>query len=510
MQVTFDPSRDVFVWRGRFEQRGVPEQAGFQWEGSRWVAYSVEVALRLAPYLNEEARAAIAYKQARIAASRAADSDLEVPTPAGCELAAYQKAGIDYALGAYARGQAGVIIGDEMGLGKTVQALGFVNALRLTNVLVICPASLKINWQREADRWLADPFLSVGVADPKRGLPDDDMVVCNYDILGRLPLRERQWDVIIVDEAHLIKNPDAQRTRETLAIPTPFRLFLTGTPVLNRPVELWPLLHACAPEVWGDYGAFVGKYCGAHMRRIGRKTVLDVRGASNLGELRERLRGTVMVRRSKRDVLHQLPEKRHEVLVLPRDGAETLLREESRLWARLTPEEAAQALDAGKTPSLEGLAEVRRKLGEAKVRPALEYIRGCLEGEGKLVIFAVHRAVLEALRAALPGAAMVHGGTPLAVRQEAVDRFQRDPQVRVFLGQIQAAGVGLTLTASSHAIFVEQSWSPSEMQQAEDRIHRRGQSRGVLITRVVFDLSLDALLFKISAKKSRVLEKVVG
>lgn len=238
--------------------------------------------------------------------------------------------------------------------------------------------------------------------------------------------------------------------------------------------------------------------------------MLDVRGASNLGELRERLRATVMVRRKKSAVLGQLPEKRHEVLVLPRDGAETLLREEARLWARLTHEEAAQALEAGKMPPIEGLAEVRRKLGEAKVRPALEYIRGCLEGGEKLVVFAVHRAVLEALRVALPGAVMIHGDVPLAMRQEAVDQFQRDPQVRVFLGQIQAAGVGLTLTASSHAVFVEQSWSPMEMQQAEDRVHRRGQHRGVLITRVVFDLSLDAQMLRIAAKKSRVLERALG
>lgn len=532
---------------------------GLRWDpASRcwWTADESKALAVNAPNRVEVAEAARAAKvaAARVkaeavevacAASRATDApDASVPVPEGRALLPYQRAGIAYALA-----RTNVLVGDEMGLGKTVQALGVVNAdASAHRVLVVCPASLKLNWKREAERWLVRPA-EVRVLDSKAKAADfvaprgrDLVVVVNYDILGKLrePLRAEPWDVLVCDEAHALKNPRALRTREVLGargpaaravapIPARRRVFLTGTPIVNRPIELWPLVEALDPEGLGkNFMAYARRYCGAYQKSIGRKLVWDFGGASNLDELQAKARTAFMVRRLKADVLTDLPPKRRQVVVLPADTVpESLRRSESQAWAfhedylaRVEADRdlaaargddagyaaAAARLRAAEKVAFDEMAAVRRDLAVAKVPAILEHLEHAVEG-GKVVFMCHHHEVAEAVAKHFGAeAVMVHGGIPVEDRQAAVDAFQTRSDVRVFVGTIRAAGVGLTLTAAAHVVFGELDWVPGNVSQAEDRCHRIGQRNSVLVQHLVVDGSLDARFVETLLAKQAVLD----
>ncbi|MDD5719965.1 MAG: SNF2-related protein, partial [Candidatus Krumholzibacteria bacterium] len=247
-----------------------------------------------------------------------------LPVPAGLEYLPYQAEGIEFALG-----RRNTLIADEMGLGKTIQALGVINALDIRRVLIVCPASLRINWAREARKWLCRRREICIVNEKNTVLAGAEIVICNYDRVWDYwdRLAAVHWDLLIGDEAHYLKNPKSQRAKASLggmiktalgnkrkrgiaASAARLRL-LTGTPILNKPIELYPLLKALDRERWGQAWLwYATRYCAATRQRVGRdKEVWDTSGASNLDELQRILRGTVMIRRRKMDVLKDLPPK---------------------------------------------------------------------------------------------------------------------------------------------------------------------------------------------------------
>lgn len=504
-QITVTREGDRYVARFPFsyETKDYVKAVGFRFDGERkyWYTTDASVAAKLDP----------AASAALVASSCATDAAIDVPAPAGLSYLPYQKAGI-----AYAMGRRDTLIGDEMGLGKTIQALGLINAdPSIKNVLVICPASLKINWQREMERWLVRP-MSVGVTNGG-AFPDTDIVIVNYDILAkhRAAIDAVAWDLAIFDEAHFLKNSKAQRTRLVLGhwdrdeakrispIAARRRLFLTGTPIVNRPVELWPLVQAMNPTGLGRVGflKYAQRYCNATKTRFG----WDFSGASNLDELQRRLRESVMVRRLKADVLTELPAKRRQIMVMP---APDDLRD--TLAAEIEAYDAYEAAkDAGlqeRTATFTRLSDLRHRTALAKVPLALDHIRAMLEEVGKLVIFAHHHDVIEALHNGLEeyGVVSLTGEDGMQARQEAVDAFQAG-KARVFIGSIQAAGVGLTLTAAQTVCFCEMSWVPGEMSQSEDRLHRIGQTGSVLVQHLVLNDSLDARMARIIVEKQAVI-----
>lgn len=365
-----------------------------------------------------------------------------------------------------------------------------------------------LNWQREANKWLT------------RRIGFD---VINYDRLKQIAPAE-PYDLLVADEAQYLKNPAAKRTKLFFAIPAKRTLFLTGTPILNRPIELFTMLQRLDPlDLGADKWAFAHKYCGAKEKEVTivkrnpktgkvisveRKMVWDFNGASNLDELQEKMRSKFMVRRLKKDVLKELPAKRRQIIPLDRSGAEKLLLAEQKLARQIGFEEMARKLESGGAVAMTEMSKVRHELGLAKVDTAIDHITDVLENTSKVVVFAHHRDVIEELHRAFQGAGMVsvHGGVPATLRQRYVDVFQSNPNCRVFIGQIQAAGVGITLTAASTVIFVEQDWVPGNMSQAEDRCHRIGQQESVLVQYLVFDGSLDATMAQTLIKKSRVAE----
>ena len=554
-----EPVDGLFVMRSGYEQRDVPKGAGFRWHGGRcrregclvcehelapiWWTDDVLKALELSEHADEELLASIRERagpateardralelarreeqkrkleQARtLKASRARDADIDVPRPEGAEYLPYQRAAI-----AFATDRQHTLLADEMGLGKTVEALGVVNAdASAQRVLVVCPASLKLNWARECERWLVGER-TVGVAG--RTFPRGaDVVIVNYEILGkwRAELRET-WDVLVVDECHYVKNKQAQRSKRLYALQARRKLFLTGTPILNRPVELWAVVNHLAPDEFDSFWPFAKRYCKPCKNRYG----WDFSGADQLDELHERLCSTIMVRRTKAQVLDDLPPKRRQVIELASDGMSALIAVETEAWqehrrrldelravgkgAGEASEAELAALRAGVNLAFGELAKLRQATALAKVPLVVEHVRSALESSGKVVVFAHHRAVIAELAEPFGDEAVtLTGDDPIATRQAAVDRFQEDAGCRVFIGSITAAGFGLTLTASSHVVFAELDWVPAHLTQAEDRTHRIGQQESVLVQHLVLQDSLDARMVGALLRKQRVIDEVV-
>ena len=552
---------DVFVLDSSYEERATAKAAGFWWHpgrgkcdrrrcqacaagvGASWWTRDVATAARLVEHADDEARAALGAVAARVEASRAADADVEIPAPEGQAYLPFQKAGI-----AYSMQRSRTLLADEMGLGKTIQALGVVNATpAIRSVLVVCPATLRLNWKREATRWLVRPFAMhvVGLDDGSVPTEGDRLVVVNYErVKGKTgaALMAQQWDLLVVDECHYAKSGrKAQRAVavlgaaarrgkpkiDGLADRADRLLLLTGTPILNRPVEAQPLLAACDPA-FGGFG-FLRRYCDAQQTKWG--WTFD--GATHLDELQQKARASCMVRRLKADVLTELPAKRRQIVEVALNGAAGAVAAESRAWDAhedaLAGLQAAADLahasgDAGAyeaavarlrdeaQAAFTEMARLRHATAVAKIPAAVAHCVDVLDGgDGKLVVWAHHHDVVDALAEGLTeyGVVVLTGETPQAARQGVVDRFQEDPKIRVFIGGITAAGVGITLTAASHAVFVELSWVPSEITQCEDREHRIGQTNPVLVQHLVLDESLDARMAKVLVAKQDIADRAL-
>jgi SNF2 family DNA or RNA helicase len=397
-----------------------------------------------------------------------------------------------------------------MGLGKTAQAIVFANAVGAQRVLVVCPSAVVINWCREIAAWATDGRCKIlSKVKPNTPTPDVGWNVVNYDKLGLSGfggIHNTEWDLVIFDESHYIKNHKAKRTKAALNISASFRLFLTGTPVLNRPVELWTTVNACAPGLFAHRQAYVVKFCDAHMGRWG----WDESGASNLDELQTTLRSTIMVRRHKAAVLDDLPPKTRQVLPLEGEGA--AVKKAKRLWSQAVDtfglEHAAERL-SGQPVGFESFSEVRRAVGLAKVPAVVQHVLEVVESDAKVLVFAHHKDVAKAIYDGLTTggvqAVLATGETAVEGRQKAVDAFQTDGRIKVFVGTIGAVGAGITLTEASVVVFAELPLVPGLVEQAEDRAHRIGQRGAVLVQYLVYDGTIDAHVARILVKKEKVI-----
>ena len=550
---------------GGYDANPVIKAAGFRWNGEAWATDDVQVAAKLArfapsPLREEIERTAAAMHEAAvlaIEASRATDADVSVPVPVGLSYLGYQKAGINFALRQLALpGITGVLIADDMGLGKTIQAIGLVNARDdIRRVLIVCPASLKLNWAREWRKWSVHG-LSVELATSDC-FPASDVVIVNYDIVHRVRahIDAVAWDLLIADEAHVLKNSKAQRTAAVLGgallpgkedkaaakvegrkaakarvapIGARFRAFLTGTPILNRPIEMWTLIHACDPHGIGiDFMSYAKRYCNAYHNKFG----WDMTGASHLDELQTKLRSRFMVRRLKADVLTELPPKRRQMIEFAANGATSAVSAEQKAAAALQAavdraagemamaeaegdaaayRRAIQALKVARATAFTEMSKLRHATAVKKIPYCIEHIQQAVEVSGKVIVFAHHGDVITALKKQFGDAAVViTGQTDIRSRQAAVDAFQADPKVTVFLGNILAAGVGITLTAAAHVVFCELDWRPGIVTQAEDRAHRIGQTNSVLVQHLVFEGSIDADMAKRIIDKQDVIDRAL-
>lgn len=541
-------------------------------------------------------------------------SSMSIPSPKGLAYFPFQTEAIAALTSARS-----LLLADEMGLGKTVSVIGALNASpHWRRVLIIAPKSLLPMWETELGRWLVVDRMVV-VATAKAGIPPDpwDVLLMNYDIVDKFRKdldRMGSFDALICDEAHYLKNSDALRTRAILgnigigkartAIEASRKWFLTGSPVLNNPIELYPVL--CTLDPLGDVikqvrdiDDFRERYCRREVTPWG----VVYKGGKNLAELRDGLRSgdpPLMIRRTKAEVLHDLPDKRHQLVPLedervrkmekmaladslegcveskrintgasademtkltvnalkdrlrslghPTNGCKADLLARLRQHSVSSQSRVMDAVDESALPIDKGAITLFRSVGSAlrsemagrsrdglrriidgfmrKERPsalimgalakarhatALKKIPAAIEllesaiASHKVVVFAHHRDVQNAvLKAFGEKAVALHGGSTQEERANAVHRFQTNKSVRLFVGSIRAAGVGITLTAASHVVFLEFDWSPKIVQQAEDRCHRVGQRSSVLVQYLFFRGTIDEHLASLLASKQSI------
>lgn len=478
----------------------------------------------------------------KVGLSNAGDSDFEIPGINGT-LFPFQRAGIEYANTVH-----DVLIADEPGLGKTVQAIGAVHSMDNYPVIVICPASIKQNWAREAKKWIPDIKVRVlnGSVHPIShfdGKPAYDMVIINYNVKVLDKWLEKlikfNPGAIICDECHALKNHASQQSKavEYLLEQTNARkIFLSGTPVVNRPMEFFQIVSLLG---YGDTFGGIGKF----------KRRYDKADQSRLHELNTRARTICLVRRRKMDVLKELPAKSYtdvpleidnrseydkaekdiahyfavkkienekwlsEVMINARLTAAKLNVPVDDIIARAKQQRYAEAYGVGAQNERMLRWEALKQMALAgKRKQVQQWIGDFLDNsEEKLVVFGLHTDDLELLAKMYRdkyGAVLIHGGIGVEKRMPIVDRFQNDHKCRLIIGNMNAMGEGLTLTAASNVAFYEFGWNPKTMDQAADRCHRIGQRDNVMIWNLVGQDTIDQEIVKLIADKREVVDAI--
>lgn len=421
------------------------------------------------------------------------------------------------------------LIADEMGTGKTMQALGWLQLHpELRPAVMIVPATAKINWRNEIVIWMSKMDIQILSGEIPSEELHGDIVIVNYDIAKHWQdvIKKYNPKVLILDECHKIKNEKAQRTKAVKAIAKgcDYVIALSGTPMLSRPVELFTTLHIIAPQVFPNYYAYVHRYCGAKRvsvpmwdkklkKRVFRQ-VWDFTGASHMDGLHEKL-ATIMIRRKKKDVLPELPPKQRipiSVLMDTKTQATYDSVEDNFLKWVLKTQGKKKKLSASRAQALTKIEALKQLTVKGKMKQAIAWINDYLEINDKLVIFATHTKVIKELTTKLKKhrPVVIDGSTPNEQRPANVYTFQTNDKCKVFIGNIQAAGTAITLTAASAVLFIEMAWTPGEMDQAEDRIHRIGQEAdSVIAYYMIAENTVDGYIMDLLDEKRKILDAII-
>jgi SWI/SNF-related matrix-associated actin-dependent regulator 1 of chromatin subfamily A len=405
------------------------------------------------------------------------------------------------------------ILADDMGLGKTTSTIIAALEAGSKKTLIICPATLKINWKREIENY-SDK--TVFIAESKNFNTEADFVIINYDIIKNFHDTKKKdesqilasnFDLVIVDEAHYIKNATAQRTKliNDIVKKTDRLWLLTGTPMTSRPIDYFNLLSLIDSPVAKNWMAYAIRYCQGYQFNVGGRKVWNVTGASNLEELRDRTLGLTL-RRLKENVL-DLPDKiiTPVYLRLKSKQYEEVMGEYYD-WYDKNPEESKSL-----TVQFSKLTKVRQIIADEKIAQTIELAENILEQDKKVIIFCNFTDSLNKITEHFGKSAVkLDGSMSKPERQYSVDQFQDNPKVKVFVGNIKAAGVGITLTAAEAVIMNDLSFLPSDHAQSEDRAYRYGQKNNVLVYYPIFENTIEGIIYDILNNKKQVIATVMG
>ena len=465
-------------------------------------------------------------------------TDIEIPS-LKMTLRNFQRLGVSYA-----KRSERCFIADDMGLGKTCESIATVESLKAYPCLVACPASVKLNWQKEISMWTDRLSTIVSGEKSENCLYDGDFVIINYDILShhQKQLESVGFKSIILDESHYVKGHKSQRTKvvKSIAKKIRYRFALTGTPVLNKPRELIAQLDILDRlNSLGGFWTFAKRYCDAKESNFG----WDFSGHSNLDELHKKLSDTCFIRRMKSDVLEELPAKQRTFVPIEIDNPAEYkeVKKDFIKWVKKRLlnrkdfiEEVTQEVEASthltkKQKKFLIDAKINLKLSKAKAAEAVikieylkqicargkvkkfeEFIDNVLEQGNKLVVFAVHKEIQNALYEHYKdqNIARIFSEDDTPKRQENIDKFQNDPECKLMVASLGAGGIGITLTAASTVAFMEFGWNPAVHDQAEDRCHRIGQKDSVNCYYFYGEDTIDEDILELIENKRKVTQAV--
>lgn len=431
-----------------------------------------------------------------------------IPSELFQTLLPFQKTGVLFSI----KQQGKVLICDEMGLGKTIQAVA-VSCYYMQDwpLLVIVPSFLKDQWSAEFKRWLPDLASDISIISTSKNWRVGRINIVSYDLINSLKdtlLKEQHFDAIICDESHYLKSADTQRTQAILPIlkKSKRRILLTGTPALSRPSELYPQLDALDMPIFQKFEDFGLRYCKAFRGQHG----WDYSGASNLLELHAILRGTVMIRRKKDDVLSELPEKnRSLVYIHPDEDIANDIQE--KLGNINTKKSWEKDMEEDRTMSL-----LFQKTSKAKLDATEKYISNLLESEErKMLIFAYHIEMMDRIGQLLKEKDIsfirIDGSTPIKSRSDLTTQFSKKSHLRVAILSVTCASSGINMVAASLIVFAELYWTPGMLLQAEDRAHRIGQKASHIDIRyLIARKTLDDVMWPMIERKLKVVGETLN
>lgn len=409
------------------------------------------------------------------------------------------------------------LLADDMGLGKTLQALMWAHELGEGPILVICPAGAKWHWQKQAMEHIGlKSEVLEGRNPPRHWRPHTKCIIINYDILKNwIPVIRRMHPILtIVDECHKIKNRSTQQTKNTkiLCRRSKYKILISGTPLTNRPAELFPALNILRPDRFPSFHSYAERHCRPTLKPWG----WEYKGATHLKELHHKLRKWCMIRRLKRDVLKDLPAKTRTVIpveLLKADRKEYDEAEKDFVkW--LAKKSRRLALRAAKAERLVKMGYLKRLAAKLKMKQIIEWIDNFLqETDEKLLVFGIHKAVLKGLHEHYKRqSVLVTGEVTGRKRVHAQDLFNHDKRYRLFFGNIDAAGVQWSCSSASTTLFVEIGWIPGDHNQAEDRTHGIKRGRKGFVSQSYYLVARETMeekLCQIIQEKQRVLDETL-
>lgn len=443
----------------------------------------------------------------------------------------YQKIGLGFIESRNGR----ALIGDQMGLGKTIQALMYLQLHKeYRPAVIVAPGNLKPNWQKEIQECLTNPKEQVIYGTNTKQKLHGEIIVINYEILANdyrtNPYNKRRpieipytgWvdylinikpQVLIVDECHFIINANAQRTKaiKKLAKGIPHIIGLSGTPSKNRARELDTMIRIIDPSVLPPFWQTAHRYYGAKRNRFG----WNFDGATNTEEFHKLLTSTVMIRRKKSEVLKELPKKIRSIVPLQINNRTEYTEAEEQFIRWITKRKGAKAAERAKNAQQLVKVEALKQLAvEGKLHSCVEWIRNFLETEDKLLVFATHRLTIDRMMKVFGNSAVRYDGAiSIKTRDTNLKRFQNEKSIKLMFGMFdkdgKPAGVGITATAAAAAAFIELQWSPGVHDQAEGRIDRIGQTRGVNIYYLIGLGTIEERIAKLIDSKRKNLDQIL-
>lgn len=407
-----------------------------------------------------------------------------------------------------------VLLADEMGLGKSLQSLVWARDNGAFPAIIVCPASLKYNWEHEVNIHInMEAQVLEGKTPPRRRgfLRRQQIVIINYDILGAwLPyLLDMDPELVIGDEIHYCKNGRAQRTKNMrqLCKRIPNVIAISGTPLTNRPAELWTILNMVRPDLYPSFLPFACRHCKPRRTPWG----WEYKGAERLDELHTNLKNTMMIRRRKSQVLKDLPPMSENVVLLPIKNRREYDSALHNFLGWLATKSKVKAQRAAAAERLVKVGYLKRLAAELKLDSVCEWVDSFLESSSeKLVLFGIHKQFLSTLRQRYKSqSVLIDGSVTGKDRHRKVRLFNNKKRVRILFGNMQAAGVGLNLTASRTVALAELGWTPGEHNQAKDRVHRIGQTRAATCYYLIAKGTIEEDLYKLTKKKQETLDEVL-
>ncbi|XP_045813299.1 SWI/SNF-related matrix-associated actin-dependent regulator of chromatin subfamily A-like protein 1 [Trifolium pratense] len=446
----------------------------------------------------------------------------KIPSYVESKLLPFQRDGIRFILQHGCR----AFLADEMGLGKTLQAIAVAACVQDSwPVLILAPSALRLQWASMIQQWLNIPSSDILVvlsqsggsnrggfnivsSSAKSSIHLDGLFnIISYDLVPKMQntLMASDFKVVIADESHFLKNAQAKRTTASLPIikKAKYAILLSGTPALSRPIELFKQLEALYPDVYKNVHEYGNRYCKGGVFGL-------YQGASNHEELHNLMKATSMIRRLKKDVLSELPVKRRQQIFLDLADKDmkqinALFRELEMVKAKIKASKSQEEAESLKFTQKNLINRIYTDSAEAKIPAVLDYVGTVIEAGCKFLIFAHHLPMIDAIHEFLlkkkVGCIRIDGGTPSGSRQQLVTEFQEKDAIKAAVLSIKAGGVGLTLTAASTVIFAELSWTPGDLIQAEDRVHRIGQVSSVNIYYLLANDTVDDIIWDVVQSK---------